>query len=70
MENNSAVANRKIQTRSQKVINGTGDDLKEILNNVGDDQPEVKALIQDQVYHSFVEVCKIQGVLLFYEDLP
>lgn len=60
MESNGDAPISAILTRSKKLQNG-GDEFS-MLKNISEEQHEVKSLIQDQIYHNFVEVS--QNILI------
>ena len=47
-----------IKTRGQKKMIGQPllDDPKVILNNIGENQAEAQELVEDRIFHDFVEV--------------
>ena len=47
-----------VKTRGQKKMIGQPllDDPKAILNNIGENQAEAQELVEDRIFHDFVEV--------------
>ena len=50
-------ATMDVKTRSQKKMIGQPllDDPKAILNNIGENQAEAQELVEDRIFHGFVE---------------
>ena len=51
-------ATMDVKTRGQKKMIGQPllDDPKAILNNIGENQAEAQGLVEDRIFHDFVEV--------------
>ena len=77
-------ATMDVKTRSQKKMIGQPllDDPKAILNNIGENQAEAQELVEDRIFHDFVEVTfqiftifnlkSILGILevIYLQNLP